>query len=296
MFSRSYEKTINLPSRDKPLGRIFELDFSRGCLMVLLFFYHAAYSLGSPSDFFRYTKGGDGVAWVNESAAFFHALWYSEPLLIFQQLFSSIFLFLCGISCGFSRHNAKRGYLLLWLSMLETIFLATLSFYVSGFHAQVYIGLLHAISIAILIYALVDHFSKSLWVDLGCGVFFTLLFALTYNFGVKYDINGLPINPLRYSDPTEALSWPNIWYLFTGYATAGSDYWSPIRVSAFVFLGAATSKILYPTKKSLWEPRFAKHVEPVLFMGRHSLFVYCAEQFIVLAIMWCVLAPFGYTF
>jgi uncharacterized membrane protein len=277
---------------DKP--RIFELDFVRGCLMALLILYHLAYSLGSPSDFFRYTGEGDGVAWVNASASFFHALWYSEPLLVFQQLFSSCFLFLCGISCGFSKHNAKRGYALLWLSMLETIFLACLSYFVPGFHGQVYLGLLHAISLAILFYALVDHFFKSYWADLAFALFFTILFAAFYNYGIRYDINGSPINPLHYSDPSEAIA--HLGELFVGYATAGSDSWSPIRVSAFVFLGAAASKLLYKDKVGFWSPKSERWAAPITFMGRHSLFVYAAEQFIVLAIMWCVLAPFGYTF
>ncbi|MCI2111548.1 MAG: DUF1624 domain-containing protein [Bacilli bacterium] len=288
-------RKLKLPSRSPTKERIFELDFIRGALMLLLVLYHLAYTLGSVSQFFRYLGDGPEPAWVVNGSAFWHSFWYSQPLLVFQLLFSSSFFFLCGVSCGFSRHNARRGYWLLFIAMLETIFLSALNHYL-GIDVNVYIGLLHALGIAILFYALVDRFFKSLWVDFSLGVLFLVLFALFYNFHVRYDLTGTVIqpNPYFYKTPSEAVA--HLGELFLGYATAGSDSWSPIRLSAFVFLGASASKALYKRKDSLWKPSWRNCVSPITFLGRHSLVVYLAEQIIVLAIMWCVLAPFGYTF
>lgn len=287
------KQTLTLPSRSPAQGRIFELDFVRGCLMLLLIIYHLVYTLASTSQFFHYVGEGAEPSWVLSSTSFFHAIWYSEPLLILQLVFSSFFFFLCGISCGFSKHNAKRGYELLFLGVLESMFLVIVSYY-AHIEAHVYIGLLHALGISILIYALVDHFFKSYWADLAFGLLFIALFAIFYNHSMVYDLYGNPTNPVYYTSQEEATA--HLWELFNGYATAGIDSWSPIRLSAFIFLGAATSKLLYKNKESLWRPRKTRWAAPINFMGRHSLILYLAEQVVILAIMWCVLAPFGYTF
>ena len=261
--------------------------------MVLLLLYHLVYTLGSTSQFFHFVGSGSEPAWVISSTTFWYEFFFSEPLLIFQLLASSSFFFLCGVSCGFSRHNARRGYELLFLGMLETIFLEALNVYF-GVQAFVFIGLLHALGLSIMFYAFIDHFFPSLWVDLGVGIAFSFFFAFFYNHGVFYDIQGIPVNPVHYMDPHEAMS--HLGELFLGFATGGDDSWSPIRVSAFVFLGAASSKAVYRKKTGLWRPKNTAWAAPITFLGRHSLIFYLAEQFIVLAIMWCVLAPFGYTF
>jgi len=294
MSSFRKNQALMLPLRRRlPKERFFELDFARGVLMVLLLLYHLVYTLGSTYQFFHFTGSGPEPAWVASSTTFWYEFFFSEPLLIFQLLASSSFFFLCGVSCGFSRHNAKRGYALLLLGMIETILLETMNVYF-GLEAYVYIGLLHALGISIMFYALIDHFFPSLWVDLGVGIALSLLFAIFYNHGILYDIEGIPINPVHYVYPEDATK--HLGEVFLGFATAGDDSWSPIRTSAFVFLGAACSKAVYKKRIGLWRPKSTAWAMPITYLGRHSLVFYLAEQFIVLAIMWCVLAPFGYTF
>jgi uncharacterized membrane protein len=286
MAALSFSKPMALPPRESPVHeRIFELDFVRGVLMVLLVLYHLAYSLGSPYDFFR--APSPEPDWVINASGFFYDLWYSEPLNFLQHLFSSFFLLLCGVSCGFSRNNLKRGLALYALATAETVFLGLMSFYLknSGFEVYVYFGILHALGLAILLFGLVDLISKNVWLDVILG-FVCLGLMIVY----------WPDRLVVYNEPATAFLPRNFFQMVMGYAIGGSDTWGLPQAATFVFFGGVLGKTLYAEKRSYWNPKHKRWAAPITWMGRHSLLVYCAEQFIVLAIMWCVLAPFGYTF
>ena len=206
-------------------------------------------------------------------------------------------MFLSGISSTFSHGNIKRGIQLGIFSVLMTIFLETIDLFLP-LHVHIYMGILHALAIGMIIYGLVDFFFKNKWVDFGMGVLFAVAVIITTY--ISYEMS--PGNNRPYIDLTSNLvtlatssKWDQSWKLFFGLAAAGDDYFSPLLTTCLMFLGAALGKLLYPAKKSLIKKDFpTTWAKPILFLGRHSLYVYILHQVVFIVVIFLFLLPFGY--
>jgi uncharacterized membrane protein len=123
-------------------------------------FYHAFFMLGY---FFE-------IEFLAKAQVFF------EPL---QPFFACLFIFISGISSNLSRSNFKRGIRLLGIAVGFTLVTAVIlpKFEITG--AEIYFGVLHLLSVSMLIYALLRKpLSK---VPTAVGVVIMLaLFVLTF--------------------------------------------------------------------------------------------------------------------
>ncbi len=282
--------------------RIFEIDFARGFCILLMLIVHLLYSLGAVNRFF--SPPANPPEWIFISSNFFLNVFYEivgGSLYFLEFFFSGMFMFLSGISSTFSHGNIKRGIQLGIFSVLMTIFLETIDLFLP-LNVHIYMGILHALAIGMIIYGLVDFFFKNKWVDFGMGVLFAVAVIITTY--MSYEMTGEMTPP--YERPriylTENLvtlaNSPNrdqAWKLFFGLAAAGDDYFSPLLTTCLMFLGAALGKLLYPAKKSLIKKDFpTTWAKPILFLGRHSLYVYILHQVVFIVVIFLFLLPFGY--
>jgi uncharacterized membrane protein len=272
-------------------SRIFEVDFLRGFAIFLMIALHGccAFEEVGPGLLIAPPSGEGNPAWIQKTIDFtsgvFNLIDYGN-LWILEFFFSSLFMLLCGISCSFSSSNLQRGLKLASLSLGMTILLEIADRLI-GLNLHIYIGILHSMSIAILLYALVDRFFKSYWVDYGIGIAFALLdIVISY---YCYSMDGQIIHFTEAEIPSE---W---WKMLIGIGRAGDDYFSPVNTCAFVFLGATIGKTLYRNKQSLLRNDFpTAWAKPILWCGSNSLLIYALHMPFFYFLLSLIYFPFGY--
>ena len=202
-------------------------------------------------------------------------------------LFASLFMFLCGISCTFSHDNFGRGTKLLMVAIAITVVLDTLDV-AMGLGVHIYVGILHALAIGIIIYAVVDVVFPPFQADYLCTLLFLALWSVAY-FGYES-------NPVWVSTPQGFAENLNFSAMLFGTAHGGDDYFSPMLTTTMIFLGATVGKTLYKGKKSALPDYFpTSWMRPLEFIGRHTLSIYVLHQPILLLMLFAIVAPAGYT-
>lgn len=286
-------KIAQLAKRERK-NRIFEIDFLRGFDLILMIAVHfcfvASFSgiMGILFDRFSVQNGTieamnrfcENVFWgiINSSGTANPFGPGSFHLLFLEIFFSGLFVFLSGISCSFTKNNAKRAIQLAYVSEILTVGLIFASFLAKNFFGMgddntpaicIICGILHAIAIALLAYSLFDHFFPKFHQTFLAAIVLSILAIITAYFYANPETGEI------YS-----ASLPKDWWkLLLGLARYGDDYFSPIQVSATLFLGASFGKLFYREKKSLLPASFpTAWAKPILFIGRHSLIIYICHQ------------------
>jgi uncharacterized membrane protein len=296
--------TYNLPARRNGQNheRIFEIDFLRGFDVFLMMLVHFTYDMGpGVSDIFR--APAQYPSWVDAmdrlgSSVFFAVTspigtrWGND--LVFTTLFpleaigAGLFVFLCGISCSFAKSNFQRGIKLFYVAMIMTLVLSFYDYFayhkVIGVSPYIIMGILHAMAIALLLYAFFDHFFNQWWQTFVAAIVlcFFSAFSLWY---------GYPNGNMASWD----YSLGDFWKLLVGLARTGDDYFSPLLISAVLFLGATVGKTLYKEKKAYtpkWFPK--KWATPFIFLGKHSLEVYVLHQVVLYLVLALILWSSGF--
>ena len=141
--------------------RVYLIDEIRGLSIILMVFYHAFFMLGH---FFE-------VELLAKAQVFF------KPL---QPFFACLFIFISGISSNLSRSNFKRGIRLLGIALGFTLVTAVIlpRFDITG--AEIYFGILHLLSVSMLLYALLKKPLSKLPTNSGILVSL-LLFSVTFS-------------------------------------------------------------------------------------------------------------------
>ena len=242
-------------------NRIALLDEIRGFCILCMIFYH--------SFIFMYEQFV--IAFGYEAYSFF------KPV---QPFFSCAFIFICGICCRFSHSNLKRGLKLLFLALalqfISIIILPDLGFV----DTEIYFGILHFLSISILLFALLEKpLSK---VPTIIGIILSLF--LLYLF--RDWTNGLISlwDNISYSYP-ESLH--EIQWLYPigikPYGFFSADYF-PLIPYIFVFL-CGTYFGVYLRDGHVWDFAYDIHIKPLYFLGTHALIVYIVHLPIVFIIL-----------
>lgn len=309
MVESKYLKSRSMPSRQKK-GRIFEIDFLRGfdiILMVAVHFCYAASSYGVMGMLFneRSMHYGSIVSMNEFCGNVFGAIVYTtrQPnpfgegvftLLFLEIFFSGLFVFLSGISCSFTRNNAKRSFQLAYVAELltvGTIFLSAIANNVLGIgndHNPAVIiicGILQTMAIALLLYSLYDHFFPKFYQTFIAAIVFSIIAIITSYFYADSDTGYIHNANL----PEE---W---WQLLVGIARYGDDSFSPPQIIATLFLGASFGKLFYRERKSLLPKFNTKWATPILFLGRHSLAVYILHVPLIYGFLILLYLLLGYT-
>ncbi len=140
--------------------RVHLIDEIRGLSIILMVFYHAFFMLGY---FFE-------IEFLAKAQVFF------EPL---QPPFACLFIFISGISSNLSRSNFKRGIRLLGIALGFTLVTAVIlpRFDITG--AEIYFGVLHLLSVSMLLYALLKKPLSKVPTSVGIAVML-VFFAVTF--------------------------------------------------------------------------------------------------------------------
>lgn len=236
--------------------RIHLLDELRGFAIILMVIHHFLYSLGYVF----------GVPFGRE--------WF-DRLSLFTPLFAGLFIFLCGFCCHLSKSNWLRGALLAFfavgLSVVMKIFMP---------QEMIWFGILHCLACCILLYALLGPLLSRIPAWLGL-LFSLLLFRVTYH---------VPLLEGGYLGFTETMSWQMPWSLCEkawafplGFTfSPGSDYF-PLLPWLFLFLAGSFAG-RYASRLPAWTCK--RHIRPLSFIGRHTIWVYLAHQPIIYAVLW----------
>ncbi len=225
--------------------RLNLIDEIRGLAIILMVIYHGFYLLG-----YQF-----GFELMEKAQLFF------EPL---QPPFACLFILISGMSSCFSRSNFKRGIRLLLISLGFT---AVTVFLLPRFgieRAEIHFGILHLLSVSMLLFSLVRPLLEKINEKAGF-VIFALLFFACYNLQTgEFLWQELP-QELYQNELTAVFGFPP-----AGYYSA--DYF-PLLPYVFMFLcGTYLGK--YARENELPKQFYKLHCAPLAAIGRKTLIIY----------------------
>lgn len=230
--------------------RIYFIDEMRGLAVLCMIFYHAFYVFGT---FFAWE-------WANALFEFFMPV---------QPFFAGIFIFICGISCTFSKNNFKRGVILLAVALGFTLITAVVMPMIGFVDCEIYFGILHFLSVSIIIYSLLSK-KLSAVSPLAGVIFCAVLYPFTSSLNDKV---------LRYGELI-SLKIPEILYEYDFLMPLGiyspsfysADYF-PIFPDIFIFFSGVFAG-LYFAKKGYSDWTKIQRIPFFGFLGRNALLIY----------------------
>lgn len=265
--------------KEKLKARVTEIDLIRGICVILMVIDHTFYDLFGvlPEIFYDYppTEG----FWRN-AYNFSVDYWVCDARVVARFVVIAFFLVLTGICCSFSRSNLKRGLKLFGVAMLVTLVTFVAGKIMGDGELLITFGILHCISLAILLCSLIDVFTQNRYVYAVIGGLMIIVGIFLSDFNEYY-----------YSDV------PNVFVAvlrqIVGRGMFGSDSYSFLLFGGQVVLGVAAGKFLYPERKPLlFKKGYSDNV--VTFIGRHALLVYVAHQLIIPVLLGLVLLICGF--
>ncbi len=216
--------------------RIWEIDFFRAVAIILMVIFHTAY------DLYFFTPVNIDIT---------SGMWYWTG-----KTSALLFIFISGISSGFSRNSVKRGLRVLGAGMLVTA--ATWIFFRESY---VRFGILHFLGVCMILFPVMKKANN------------ILLLAVSV-------ITALAAIPLRRISAGSALLLP-FGVRYEGFSSL--DYYPLCPYMAVFILGVIAYKLYYYKRKSLFGFSYENRV--ILFLSRHSLLIYLLHQPVILPIV-----------
>lgn len=241
-------------------NRIFFIDELRGFSILCMVFYHAFYLFDM---FFAWE-------WADTLFNFFMPV---------QPLFAGIFIFLCGISCTFSKNNLKRGLILLGIALGFTFVSAVIMPLMGFYDCEIYFGILHFLSVSILIYALFSKLFSKLSPILGiilCAAFYPFTSSIANGVLGFGELVVFEIPDILYK--TDFLM-PFGFYTETFFS---ADYF-PILPNIFIFLSGVFAGFFF-AKNGYPEWTKKKRISVLGFLGRYTLPIYVVHMPVIYAL------------
>jgi len=217
--------------------RYHTLDELRGLAVAAMVCYHALF------------------LWGFEFGLEPWAEWFTAAMPV-QPFIAGTFIFLCGISCRFSRSNVKRGLVLAGIAMGVTA--VTFSLRLFGMQLEILFGVLHFLAAAILLFALLRRMLDKIppWLQLtGFAALFIAVRII------------MPMLPHTRSLALFIVGVPSVaWFT--------ADYF-PMLPWVFLFL-AGTAVGMWHEGFPAWlaKPRCRQ----LAWLGRRAIWVYLAHQ------------------
>ena len=249
-----------MKSKTAEKKRIFFIDEIRGLAVLCMVFYHSFYVFYS---FFEWE-------WAKNLFDFFMPI---------QPLFAGIFIFICGISCTFSKNNFKRGVILLAVALGFTLVTAVVMPKLGFINCEIYFGILHFLALSIIIFSLVSGFIGRIPPAVGI-VICSVLYAFT---------SGVQNGVLNYGELL-VFEIPDYLYEYDFLMPLGiyspsftsADYF-PLFPDIFIFFAGAFAGI-YLAKKGYPEWARKEKVPFFGFLGRNALPIYVVHMPIAYAL------------
>ena len=247
--------------------RVGLMDDLRGFCVFCMIFYHA------------FVLMSDGFGWAAGTRLFaFFAP--SEPW------FAGVFILLCGISCRLSHSNWARGGKLLLIAVLITLVTAFVLPRIGLPGMAIWFGILHLLSVCILLFALLEKPLTRLPPTAGILIFLVLLVLFrnwvdrTGNVGGSFGLWG----PLVWQMP---LAWHNFKWLFPlgimHFRFYSADYF-PLIPYAFLFF-TGTFLGIYVRDGRLPEWAYPKRSRLFSWLGTHALLIYVLHMPVIFVLL-----------
>lgn len=300
MNHRKAVLTRNLePNRKK---RVWEVDFLRAAPILLVLLYHFCFDITMiPDVATNYDEVILNYPNFKDFIAFCHNIVYGDIINhVLVPFFGGTFIFVCGISSSLTRNNLRRGILLSLAAALISglTILLNVIFAALGENIDLYIGwgVIHLMAFSILSYALIELVAKKVFhkdvhplVVLTIGI---LVFVIgLYLMNVGYVKDGRTITwPTKaiYGGPSKMREKDSFYYVLSalGYYSNTVDWWPIFPYFGLCYMGIALGKVLYqPNKKSVLPKLYFKGLEPLCFIGRHTIWFYLLHQPVFLVVL-----------
>lgn len=242
--------------------RVHEVDLLRGLLMLLVIIDHVFWFLKSYNlQWFNMTN----IPFFNGVYGVFNFYWRSGARAIIRQIALFGFVFISGISCAFSRNNWKRAGIMVGVYFALTLVTNIAQNLFTDRSVTIDFNVIGVLAWSALIYCFVQNQSWKGVAAAGLGAF---LFTIV-------------VIPLLLS---AGLGDAYIPWLWKGTTDKMISDWMPLfPYIVYFFMGAVTSRFLYPNKKSLFG-EMRKWEEPICYVGRHCMWIYLFHEPILTAI------------
>lgn len=198
-----------------------------------------------------------------------------QKLCVVQPIFWGIFIITSGICSRLSRNPIKRGGIVLGAGMIITLVTAVIMPLLSFTGAEIYFGILHCLGSCMIITGLIMPLIEKTNSVVGIIVCM-VLFALSYNINEGSLAFGLISLPQVHNNLFMPLG------LFTADFTS-ADYFSIFPWIFMFLIGAFIGKYAKAGAFPAWT--YKKHIKPLSFVGRNSLWFYLVHQVVIYAIL-----------
>lgn len=255
--------------------RVWEVDFLRGILILFVVWDHLMWD-------FVYSSGGNYKTEFFKAVYLFGQGYYGGVLRnTTHDTFVTLFVFLSGVSCSFSRNNGKRAIKMIAFAMLlsAATYAASAIF---NYNITIRFNVIHVIALSVLLWTCID------WVHVRCtkpwqkNVFgFTMLAVIVAVLVSGYCIKSQPIasdNKFFY------FLFPHEGYDFTYFT--GGDYLAFFPDFGWFLVGGFLGLYLYREKTTLFPSVNPKYVCPFTFCGCYSLWIYLGSQTVMYGIVY----------
>ena len=275
--------------------RVWEVDFLRGFLILFVVWDHFMWDVVYPYPGNYQTGLFQWLFKLGQS-------YYSGTLrATVHDTFVSLFVFLSGVSCSFSRNNFRRG-----VKMVVFAFALTAATYalsaISGSNLTIHFNVIHVIAFSVLIWSGIEWiwarcdkpWKKNIF---GAVVTSVIVAVLVSGYVAKYaaliaEVSG-----------NHSLAWTTeheFWYFLfdfsgsSGYAHfCGGDVLAFFPDFAWFLVGGFLGHALYRNKESLFPSVNPKYLSPVTFCGRHSLWIYFGSQIVMYGLIYLLHGMFN---
>jgi Predicted membrane protein len=217
-------------------NRIWEIDLFRTLAILLMVIFHLVFDLNN---------------YAGLKIDYMSGFWYWEG-----KVSALIFIFLAGVSSGFSRNTIKRGIKVLVFAMVITA--ATYIFYKEQY---IQFGVLHFLGTCMFLYPLLKKVNNKALFILAIASALAAIPAKSIMAGTRLFI---PVG-IRYN----------------GFATL--DYYPLLPYISVFMLGTITYKLFYYKKQSLF--KFNYENKYISTISRNSLAIYLIHQPVIIAVI-----------
>ncbi len=297
----AYTENVFIGIPKKKRTRIYEVDLLRALPIFLVVLYHLCFDMAElPTLIANYDMFIDEYPNLKYLVEYCTGILKSDIISTWLvPLFAGMFLFACGVSTALSRNNLKRALVLCLWAILLSLGSFILSYYLK---IDLFIGwgILHIMGFSVLLYALIELFSRKVFHKEVSPLFCLAVGIFVYIFGLLlrsgFVGKAWPVEYLRGTIIDWQKKDPFGFVLSAlGYYGNGVDWWPIFPYLGVIFIGMAFGKGVYGERKESRVPFLGKPVfKPLLFLGGHTMWVYLLHQPIAIAILYLVLTSMGF--
>jgi uncharacterized membrane protein len=220
--------------------RIWEIDLLRTLAIILMIIFHTVFDLNQ---------------FVGINIEYQSGFWYWEG-----KISALLFIFLAGISSGFSKNTLRRGIKVLLFGMA-----ITLVTYFLFKEQYTRFGILHLLGTGMVLFPALKRTNNIL----------LFLFAVLVAFAAI---------PVKYVRAETGLLLP-LGIMYSGFVTL--DYYPLVPYFLVFILGILAYKLFYYKRRSIFTYKYENKY--LSFISRNSLTIYLIHQPIIIAIIFLVL-------